>query len=462
MSFLIKIFYLLLSISTVFTISEYFPDAMTDAKWYSALGILIVVIFLLALYLLNYKERSLVVKYNFPECIEIITVIICTIQVLLFLLARLDITPNYQHTYGSFDTVTGFVSCISISMPLGIRLWIKMSKWKKVLFVICKLTCVMAIIIVESRTGILCVIMCGLMLFFRKLNTGLIWGILFFILAIIILFVFFKFESSQGRWFICCMTLKMISQKPLTGWGINGFEAHYMNIQADFFEKNENNENYIFADNILHPLNEFLNITVDFGFIGLGILILSIIFIIYINYHNRNEDICLGIQILVCIGILSMFSYPFDYPFSWLMLVFSLIIILKRFILSHSHLIGLILLCFLPIYGYSFFNKLSYILEYKQLYNKASYGMFDQVRYRYEQLYPYLKNDPRFLYNYASELNEIGEYEKALSVAIECRKILADYDLCLLIGDIAYNLNYLSIALMKLRKECNLLEMSVG
>lgn len=46
------------------------------------------------------------------------------------------------------------------------------------------------------------------------------------------------------------------------------------------------------------------------------------------------------------------------------------------------------------------------------------------------------KDNPYFLYNYAAVLTEIKEYEKALEMALECRRYWADYDLELMIGDI--------------------------
>ena len=55
---------------------------------------------------------------------------------------------------------------------------------------------------------------------------------------------------------------------------------------------------------------------------------------------------------------------------------------------------------------------------------------------RYERLYPKLQNDYRFLYNYAVMQFDAGRYEGALRTARECKRLLADYDLCLLTGDI--------------------------
>ena len=45
------------------------------------------------------------------------------------------------------------------------------------------------------------------------------------------------------------------------------------------------------------------------------------------------------------------------------------------------------------------------------------------------------ENNPYFLYNYAAILLENKQYEESLTVALQCRKYWADYDLELMIGE---------------------------
>jgi len=45
--------------------------------------------------------------------------------------------------------------------------------------------------------------------------------------------------------------------------GVRPFQARYMDYQADYFKKHPTTQYAQLADNVKHPFNEFLNITVD-------------------------------------------------------------------------------------------------------------------------------------------------------------------------------------------------------
>ncbi len=70
----------------------------------------------------------------------------------------------------------------------------------------------------------------------------------------------------------------MVKEKPLTDNGLGSFKAKYMPYQTNYFASNENNKFELLADNVKHPLNEFILVLVEFGFIGLTILLVSFSF----------------------------------------------------------------------------------------------------------------------------------------------------------------------------------------
>ena len=55
--------------------------------------------------------------------------------------------------------------------------------------------------------------------------------------------------------------------------------------------------------------------------------------------------------------------------------------------------------------------------------------LYDEALPYYVSLKHRFKDNPYFLYNYAAVFTEAKEYEKALEIALECRKYWADYDL---------------------------------
>lgn len=65
---------------------------------------------------------------------------------------------------------------------------------------------------------------------------------------------------------------------------------------------------------------------------------------------------------------------------------------------------------------------------------KNAYKNHDITAYQYIE--SYLDEDIFFLYNYAVELLDKGLTDKSLNVALKCDKLLANYDLELLLGDI--------------------------
>lgn len=64
----------------------------------------------------------------------------------------------------------------------------------------------------------------------------------------------------------------MISERWLCGWGAGGFEAHYMDYQAEYFKCHpEANAISMLADNVQYPFSEYLYIMTNFGVAGLAV-----------------------------------------------------------------------------------------------------------------------------------------------------------------------------------------------
>lgn len=227
--------------------------------------------------------------------------------------------------------------------------------------------------------------------------------------------------------------MELISQCPITGWGIGGFDAHYMKIQAEYFHQHPHSKYAILADNIRHPLNEFLLLTVDFGLIGLCIVLMFTGFTLYHSVRHSSEVTNLGLDILTCALFFSMFSYPFLYPFTWLMTVVGLVCIYRIPLRRPNPWIGILvspMILGVIICQYHLSMKLS------DMERKARNGMAAAMLPSYHSLYSRMKNDYHFLFNYSSSLYEAGQSDKAIKLANECSKFLADYNLCLLKGDI--------------------------
>lgn len=128
---------------------------------------------------------------------------------------------------------------------------------------------------------------------------------------IILCFSMFRYRpaSVEARILIWYTSLNMFSNKPILGHGIGHFEKLYMPYQADFFKKHPQSHFTSVADNVSFPYNELLRIGVEWGIIGV-IIILSCLKSLF-NRRYDEQDINIK-GVLVTLLVFSMFSYPFD------------------------------------------------------------------------------------------------------------------------------------------------------
>lgn len=447
--------FLLLLMASIFTVSRLFPDTMIEPKWYATMTVGIVGGFAGAVYIVF--PNHCLAKEKAAVAFELCCVAVCTAQAVYFLLQRVGFVDSHvRNPAGSFDNVAGLVSCICLSMPLGWR-WVttlslpQRSITKNVvigIFGLCKLAGLVAVVLSESRTGMLCLLMISGMQLLRGRRMLLLGIVPVIIVLALTMMLFVKTESSYGRWFIVQRTAELIAEKPVTGWGLGGFDAHYMDVQANFFAVHPDCKYAMLADNVRHPLNEFLLVAVDCGLAGLSMVLLMAAFVISSYLRCPSQLGRTGMMVLACIMVLSLFSYPFLYPFTWLMLIFALLCIFRIRTVT-VRVACLSLLISLPVMAYGLTRRMLISAELHRIQEKASYGLAHRMMPHYARLYQMMKDDYRFLYNYAAMQYEAGHYAGALITAEECSCYLTDYDLCLLLGDIHRELKNYDAAIVE-------------
>ena len=177
------------------------------------------------------------------------------------------------------------------------------------------------LVFANSRASWLALFTAILFAFFHKHKSALIKmsvskKVILFVIALIVSFSIFSFlydlrsESIKGRILIWKISFKMIEDKPLFGFGNNGFEANYMNYQAEFFKSNKGTEQEkILADNIRMAYNEPLRITVEYGIFGL-LLYSLVIYLVLIKTKNKNLVLVVSKSVLIVLLVFGLFSYP--------------------------------------------------------------------------------------------------------------------------------------------------------
>jgi len=118
----------------------------------------------------------------------------------------------------------------------------------------------------------------------------------------------YRSASADARLLIWEVSANMIADKPLLGHGTGSFVEKYMLYQADYFEKNPVSDFLLVADNAAYPYNEFINITIQNGIVGL----LLVVLLFYLAFASRSRNVWTRMfkaGLATLLGF-SMFSYP--------------------------------------------------------------------------------------------------------------------------------------------------------
>lgn len=340
---------------------------------------------------------------------------------------------NGEEIYDIFDTSIGFALVVSFAV-VGCFNHITSDKplthdWLVLLLAI---LLIITLVLLKSRTGLLSLAATSIIFFSKKKLVIIVFPIVF--VAGLYLFSV-KEDSTRGRSFIYSTTFSMLDSpaKILFGHGSDEFKNKYMLYQARALE-NEDFEIKQRADNIKHPLNEFLLLLVEHGIVSLVIVLVGCVMLLYMLPCNPFLTATLAV-----IFTFSLFAYPFNYPITYVMLAISFAAAPSRkyirFRFKYSSavkmlsVVGLLLLSFsLPL------SKKHH--EWKQAYNKFRLGFHYEALEKYADLYRDLHYSPEFIYNYVSVLCKAGYKEKALTTMQECP--VYNYETELLRGDVAF------------------------
>lgn len=358
---------------------------------------------------------------------------------------------NFSIT-GSFDNPAGFAAVLSLGFPTALFLLKNGKIIEKYLASTILVLIAIAIILSGSRTGILAMVISTIVFWgFRNDVINKIHQLRYYkLLPVLILSITVigfsilyhsKKDSANGRFLIWKVSSEMIKDKPLIGHGHGAFQAKYMDYQAEYFKNNSNSKFKHLADNVKHPFNEFIKVTVEFGLIGLMVVI-SLLFLIFwriIKSENGNKTVVLSG--LVSFLVFACFSYPLQYISVWILLALYLSILIpkKEFKIRNTSISILtraviIIACLFSLQY--IYQQMRAEIKWKTIAVNSLHGNTEEMLPEYEILYSkYLTQNPYFLFNYGAELNVSGHYEKSIEILKECQKKFNDYDLQIILAD---------------------------
>ena len=443
-----NIIFSILCMSAIFVQSNFVTDSSIVPKWLIALLIISVIV---GYYSFKILFGSFV-EFNFL-LIGIGIATVCFLQALYGLLQYLNLLFSYSSCkiVGSFDNPAGFAACLCIGLPF-VRFLISKYNNKYMLLGgwVVAFVIVIAVVLSCSRAGIISISVICIVLLFRKQDLKYIYKYLLLCSLVLLLIgcYWMKKDSADGRLLIWQCTINMVKDSPWIGHGLGSFEACYMDYQAEYFKIcGQKNHYAMLADNVKHPFNEYMGVLLNFGIIGLLILLLIISLLLYCYKRNPTIEKTVAIYALTSVGTLSLFSYPFTYPFTWIVTFLSILIIIREYvkeflIVSWKKNIVCVLLFGCSMVGiYKLVERIQAELEWGRISKQAFSSSYNEVLPVYEKLEKIFEDNPYFLYNYAAVLLEKKQYNKSLEIALQCRKYWADYDLELVIGENYQQLN---------------------
>ena len=231
-------------------------------------------------------------------------------------------------------------------------------------------------------------------------------------IIVLTLFYLLKKDSANGRLFIWQNTVSAYWKTPLFGVGIDGFERAFAEAQHDYFEKEkvleQDNRHVEMAGVVESAFNEPLALFLLLGAVG-GVLAAMVLFF---KLQRLTAYSCVAVALLVA----SFFSYTFYIPSIAIVFLFAVAQLPDRRVRGGRYvnvlmfgMIGVVVLYFnFREYG----NRWAY-REWKKRAVYYTQEDYESVIDDYERLYPILKYNFKFLFEYGHSLHKVGRYEES-------------------------------------------------
>jgi len=279
-----------------------------------------------------------------------------------------------------------------------------------------------------------------------------------------------KQGSADGRMLMWQVSWEMIKDKPILGYGQGGFEANYANYQAEWFRSEKGTPGQALVAGIPDaPFNELIRIFINYGFIGL-LLIVALLLRLYHKRAHRStksheEELSGSLRKyfahsalvlkggLLSIIVFSLFSYPLD-----IAPILVQITILVALITNLSHniyilnpsksvyipkfntlfpqiAVSIILLATIPFVAKNMTNKYYGLKHWQEAHLLYKYEIYDDGSDEYVKADEYLPNNGLLQQMHGKCLAMDEKMEEAKDILEEAMVLRADPILYTTLGD---------------------------
>lgn len=446
----------------VFIISEHFMNIENDAKAY-CIGVAVILLLLVCSVLRKglYRLKESLCS----SCFSIGFTSVCLLLSAYGLLQYYGCVPSRHYAFpitGTYENPAGFAAVQAALFPFALALCMDKERNSLIRWLagLTAVACALTITLSGSRAGLLAICAAAAVVFAFKTKVLSIlkthkwlWIVLTFVAVISSILLYrVKAGSANGRLFVWSICWDMIKERPLFGYGIGGIEKHYMDAQATYFSIHPDSLYVMLADNVTHPFNEYIKLTVNYGLVGLTIASCLLVFTIKRLLNSRENVKVIGLAVTASVFVMCQFSYPFHYAAVWFI---SAIAIIPAFFSEREDNKEWITPNYLRVSLPIMFSMLLVIvlrmmyldLKWAEISQRSLAGHTERMLPYYEKMKPQMQHNPLFLYNYAAELNYIGKYEESLAITEECREGWNDYDVQMLLADNLDNTGQIDLAI---------------
>ena len=347
---------------------------------------------------------------------------------------------------GTFDNPAGLGIILAVCFPLGFSFMFgkscKLKWWGGIIS--CLL--LVAVFLSGSRTGLIALVVVGCMFLGVRLHVCRVWKRRLAIamgiggVGLLLCLYFLKKDSADGRLLIWRCTAEMVSDAPLIGHGPGSFGGKYMLYQARFLAEYSDDRQTWLADNVKHPFNEYLKIIVEYGMTGLILLIITMVWLFWKKRYAPPEEQPLFLS-LVALAICCLFSYPLNYPSVCILLSLILGVAIrsqKTGVLIYKWQRWPFLVLGVGIFVFSFHWKNVETRWYRLI--RLSSSNNEEILDGYREIYPFMCENPLFLYNYGAELHARKYWNESCLVLEKTLRQLNDTDVQFIMAE-----NYLNM-----------------
>ena len=283
---------------------------------------------------------------------------------------------------------------------------------------------------------------------FRKLTK---WKAVIFVSALLIACALFSIklyhlrqDSVDGRLLIWTVGGNMFTEKPITGFGPNGFQKNYPLRQGEYFKTHPDSPSADLAGDISSPFNEWLKTGVEQGIIGL----LFVFGIFFMAFGNTTSPPVLRATAAALI-LFACFSYPFDFVAFQVLGMFCIASIasaqksigiarLSALRPFKNIAVKVVATCLIAITGgIILYVSLSSYGDIKN-WNRTIYSFSpddEQKITGLQTLYPALKRNAPFDFVYGSALFDAERYREAIPLLEESKELFPSSETFVLLGE---------------------------